>query len=378
MGETRNNTLSACLHFDDELEGYLEGEPRPFVSSHSRDCPSCGALLSDLLQIREAVRTLPMEEPSPALRAGVWARLEAEGVFTLPACRQFGNELEAYLEGEPRPFIVTHARECAHCGTTLADLQAIRQAARELPSEEPSPTLWVRLQGQLQAEGALTRAACSEFDAELEAFLEGEARPFVLAHSRDCARCDAVLADLQAVQQAARALPQEEPSRVVWANVRALLEADGVFGSPVAGWRQILNWRLAPQAAPLGVLAGLVFLAFAVSFPSSSLQRWGSTGSAASSRSADQMASMLPGSDDAAVAHVVSDLESSFRANESSMAPDLRATYEKSLVSLDGAIRECLDSLRNEPRSTLAHDYLLAAYTRKAEVLSSALEFEGR
>jgi hypothetical protein len=75
---------------------------------------------------------------------------------------------------------------------------------------------------------------------------------------------------------------------------------------------------------------------------------------------------------------VVSDLESNYRANEASLAPDLKATYEKSLVSLDGSIRECLDSLHQEPRNTLAHDYLLTAYTRKAEVLSSALEFEGR
>jgi hypothetical protein len=86
----------------------------------------------------------------------------------------------------------------------------------------------------------------------------------------------------------------------------------------------------------------------------------------------------VPASEDGALARVVTELESSFRANEASMAPDLKATYEKSLVSLDGSIRECLDSLRQEPRNTLAHDYLLTAYTRKAEVLSSALEFEGR
>ena len=91
-----------------------------------------------------------------------------------------------------------------------------------------------------------------------------------------------------------------------------------------------------------------------------------------------QIASALPTGEDSALAHVVSDLESNFRANEASMAPDLKATYEKSLVSLDGSIQECLDSLQHEPRNTLAHDYLLTAYTRKAEILSSALEFDGR
>ncbi|HTS69738.1 MAG TPA: hypothetical protein VMO17_12220, partial [Terriglobia bacterium] len=91
-----------------------------------------------------------------------------------------------------------------------------------------------------------------------------------------------------------------------------------------------------------------------------------------------QMAAVLPAGDDSSLARVASELETSFRANEASMAPDLKATYEKSLVSLDGSIQECLVSLRQEPRNMLAHDYLLAAYTRKAEVLSSALESVGR
>ena len=115
-----------------------------------------------------------------------------------------------------------------------------------------------------------------------------------------------------------------------------------------------------------------------LTLPSDSVQRWGGTDEAAGSPAVAQMASAMPAGEDSALAHVVSDLESSFRANEASMAPDLKATYEKSLVSLDGSIQECLDSLQHEPRNTLAHDYLLTAYTRKAEVLSSALEFEGR
>jgi hypothetical protein len=49
------------------------------------------------------------------------------------------------------------------------------------------------------------------------------------------------------------------------------------------------------------------------------------------------------------------------------------------LNSLDASIRECNDSLQREPGNSLAHEYLLAAYSQKAEVLSSALEIdEGR
>ena len=296
----------------------------------------------------------------------------------LAACSRFDGELEAYLEGEARPFIVSHAQECASCGALLADLQLIRQAARDLPLQEPSRLVWANLRTRLEAEGAFGVPACSRFETELEAYLEGEARPFIASHTGDCASCNALLADLQSIRQAARDLPLQEPSRVVWANVRAGLEAEGAFGKPVSGCRQVLAWRMFPHAVPVGVLAILIFLGSALTLPSSSMQRWGGSNEAAVSPAVAQIALTLPPSEDRALAGVVSDLENSFRANEASMAPDLKATYEKSLVSLDGSIRECLDSLRHEPRNTLAHDYLLTAYTRKAEVLSSALEFEGR
>jgi chromatin remodeling complex protein RSC6 len=111
--------------------------------------------------------------------------------------------------------------------------------------------------------------------------------------------------------------------------------------------------------------------------PPRSAQRWDAPEAAATSP-ATLTTSATPGSEDSALARLVQELESNYRANEASLAPDLKATYEKSLVSLNDSIRECLDSLQHEPRNTLAHEYLLTAYTRKAEILSSALEFEGR
>ncbi len=378
MEESRYKSLAACSQFENELEAYLEGEACPFIVSHAHDCAACRAVLADLQSIREAARELPQEEPSRTVWANVRATLDAEGTFRVAACAQFETELEAFLEGEARPFIVSHGGECAACGGVLADLQAIRQAARELPPEAPSPAVWAKVRASLAADGAFAVPACAQFDAELEAYMEGEARPFIAAHAQECASCGAVLADLQEIRAAARELPLEEPSRVVWANVRARLEAEGAFGVPVSGWRQILNWRMAPQAAPVSALAALVVLGSVLTLPSSNIQRWGGADEVAGTPAVAQIASALPSGEDGALARVVSDLESNYRANEASMAPDLKATYEKSLVSLDGSIRECLDSLQQEPSNTLAHDYLLTAYTRKAEVLSSALEFEGR
>jgi len=378
MEEARYKSVAACSQFDGELEAYIEGETRPFIASHAQECSACGTLLADLQSITRAAHDLALEEPSPAVWSSLHARLQAEGAFVPPACRQFDAELETYLEGEARPLVVAHARECASCGALLADLQSIKQTARELPQEEPSPAVWATLRASLKAEGAFTAPACTQFEAELAAYLEGESRPFVLAHAQECKPCGVLLSDLQSIQQAARNLALEEPSRVVWANVHAQLEAQGAFGTPVTGWRQILAWRFLSHPLPLAALAALVIMGAFLTLPSGSVQPWGNGSEVAESRSGAQMASMAPAGEDSNLANVVSNLESNYRANEASMAPDLKATYEKSLVSLDGSIKECLDSLQQEPRNSLARDYLLTAYSRKAEVLSSALESEGR
>ena len=139
------------------------------------------------------------------------------------------------MEGEARPFITSHARDCASCGALLADLQSIRRAARDLPQEEPSRAVWANVRARLEAEGAFGVPACPQFDAELEAYMEGEARPFIVSHSQDCASCGALLADLQSIRQAARDLPQEEPSRVVWANVARGWRRRELSASPSAG-----------------------------------------------------------------------------------------------------------------------------------------------
>ncbi len=378
MDQNRYQAIAACSRFSAELEAHLDGEASPFIASHAHDCPSCSSLLADLQSIQRAARDLPLEEPSPAVWSNIRKSLESLHTLGAPLCSQFSTELEAFLEGEERPFVVSHAQECQHCSAMLADMQLIQVAARDLPQEEPAAAVWANIRQTLASQGAFNVAPCAQFSTELEAYLEGEARPFIVSHAQECQPCGAMLADLESIREAARSLPQEEPSRVVWANVRAQLEAEGAFGTPVRGWRQILAWRLFPQPVPLGVLAGLVVLGAVLSMPSRGVQTLGGPQETVSAPAAAEVAGMIPPPEDISLAHVVSDLESNFRANEASMTPDLKATYEKSLVSLDGSIRECLDSLHHEPRNTLAHDYLLTAYTRKAEVLSSALEFEGR
>jgi len=73
----------------------------------------------------------------------------------------------------------------------------------------------------------------------------------------------------------------------------------------------------------------------------------------------------------------VDEMEKSFQARRATLDPAVKAIYEKGLESLDSSIDECRTSVEQEPQNSLASEYLVAAYTQKAAVLESALQFEG-
>jgi hypothetical protein len=220
--------------------------------------------------------------------------------------------------------------------------------------------------------------ACYQFELELPAYMEGENRPFVLAHTRECAFCSVIVEDLEALRSAARELRLEEPSPAVWSNIRAQLVAAGGFAEKASLWNWFGQLDFLRRPVPVAAFACLVILGCLVTAPRNYSERdTASAFTALPARTA--IRSMAIMGDNDALEQVVRELEKTFRAREGSLAPDLKATYESSLISLDASIRECSDSLEREPDNSLAHEYLLAAYSQKAEVLSSALEFdEGR
>jgi len=79
-------------------------------------------------------------------------------------------------------------------------------------------------------------AACYQFELELQAHMEGENRPFVQAHIRECPSCSVIVEDLEALRAAALELPLEQPSPAVWSNIRAQLAATGAFAEKVSLW----------------------------------------------------------------------------------------------------------------------------------------------
>jgi hypothetical protein len=219
---------------------------------------------------------------------------------------------------------------------------------------------------------------CREFERQLSAYVEGENRPFATAHARECPSCRIIVEDLIALRSAAREIPQEEPSPAVWSNIRAQLAAAGTFAEKESAWNRFVHLDFLGRPVPVVGLACLFVLGCFVTVPKTYLERQTTSGIEALPGGTAVRSMALIG-DTGALEHVVRELEETFKAHEASLPPDLKATYENSLNSLDVSIRECSDSLQQEPGNSLAHEYLLAAYSEKAEVLSSAVEFdEGR
>jgi hypothetical protein len=220
-------------------------------------------------------------------------------------------------------------------------------------------------------------ASCLEFDSGLAAYLEGEDQPFILAHAKECSLCGTVLADVEQVRSAVRQLPLEEPSPAVWANICATLEQEGLIHADVSVWDWLSSLTFLRNPAAAGALASITILGLALTVP---LGHWGLQGEGPleSGIGTSPVASLTASSDNAELARTVGELESIYRAHATVLAPEVKTTFDSGLESLDTSIREVRSSLRQHPDNALAREYLMVAYTRKAEVLTSAVAYEGR
>jgi hypothetical protein len=212
-------------------------------------------------------------------------------------------------------------------------------------------------------------AGCRVFDVELAAYLEGEERPALSAHVRDCPYCYAILSDLEGIRSSSSDLATEEPPPRLWSNIRASLIAEGIIRQPQTFWQRWLQgW-----SASVGLQNGLAVatLGFLMVLGIGLLK-------APRPETASHKASSIDLSEVASAAMALGSMEMSYQARAASLDPSMKETYQKSLDSLDGEIRECLDSIQQQPDNLLAREYLLAAYEQKATVLQSALYVEGR
>ncbi|MGA8183936.1 MAG: hypothetical protein WB819_09865 [Terriglobia bacterium] len=218
---------------------------------------------------------------------------------------------------------------------------------------------------------------CQEFDLKLAAYLEGEASADVAMHAEQCSSCGSLLGDLQIIQAAAKDLPLESPSPRVWSNIRAALAEEGLIREQKSFWRRwIPSVSLVPRSAPAAALAFALMLAVIMIFKGD-IQRNGSQKPALTPAVATAVPTGLSGVQ-SNLARTVEAMEENYKAREAALDPSAKQVYRAGLTSLNNSIQECLDSLQKQPHNTLVREYLMQAYSQKAEVLASALEYGGR
>lgn len=219
---------------------------------------------------------------------------------------------------------------------------------------------------------------CCLFDAELEAYLEGEDRPELVAHVRQCAFCQSILADVEQIRSLSAGLWLEDPPANVWLNIRASLLEEGIIRESRSFWQRLFpSWRLMQHPVPVAALAALVILGAVLLRNPAGLNRPEIASAPSRSENANRE-TLAQRAQEVNLTRTLNEMEKTYQARASSFDPSVKDTYQKSLDSLDREIRECQNSAQREPDDPSAREYLVAAYAQKAQVLQAALEFDGR
>lgn len=238
----------------------------------------------------------------------------------------------------------------------------------------------------MNTEGSHTEPAgdaCLEFQSALPGWLEGEEQPVVKAHAAECEFCRCVLTDLENIARASSEAALEEPPAALWASIRGSLIKEKIIRNPGAeGWQAVrfgwLPWRAKGFMRYPALIAAAAIVALIVSFKAPGFLATHPMQSVNTLHPAAFMQDDVEPQEISQLRQTVSQLDQAYLANQASMEPSMRATYQSSLDSLNSEIEECRASMRSRPGDGLTQDYLSKAYVEKARVLQTALEYNLR
>jgi hypothetical protein len=206
---------------------------------------------------------------------------------------------------------------------------------------------------------------CTEFEQVLPDASEGSREFEYEQHLRSCSACRSLVADLNAISQQARSLPDcGDPSPRVWNSIEIALTREGIMrpssrGELASVHRFPSRWRsawLLPTAAALLVTAGVVRYERGTSHR------------------------VVPNAPDATapVASIRPEEQSpDDRQLIESVAlrmPAMKASYEANLQDVNSYIRDAEQSVRNNPNDEAAQRYLSNAYEQREMVYEMAEE----
>lgn len=372
-----------CKAFLDRLSSLIEGEWPLDARAHVSQCIACRRLTEELTAIAFAARTAAETDPEPPayLWNSIREQLDNEGIIrqgrsTLPECESFIDQLDAWLEGVRPAELRSHAATCPDCRGVAADFDAILTAAHTMDEDtaEPPAYLWNSIRAQLDIEGIIRQPRqvtpeCDVFISQMDSDLQGLRLAEFQSHASGCPDCRRVADDFEAITAAARAMAEHdpEPPAYLWNSIRVQLESDGIvrqqprspvvvpFVKPWLGWFSLPRPAMAGAFVAILVVAGL----FARGPVTNRINdyRWmrGTQSSTAS------LTAQLDTVEHATFASLRS-------------APLVQAALHKNLAIVDNYIALCEKSVRENPQSEMARDFLYDAYQQKADLLAQMNE----
>jgi hypothetical protein len=202
---------------------------------------------------------------------------------------------------------------------------------------------------------------CSDFQDQLDRWMESERSPDARAHLGECPACRSLVEDLNTISQVARSIGAVEaaPSDRLWASLRNRLAQEGLIAGerrhlPVMGWFEGVLSAFPRPALAGAYLVALVGVSLALAGPGYQRFHWNqnSTRPLSAQLNTAEQNTMAMMSSDTAVA----------------------ASLEKNLAIVDNYIALCEKSVQEEPESEIARDYLYDAYRQKADLLAQMTE----
>lgn len=209
---------------------------------------------------------------------------------------------------------------------------------------------------------------CAEFQRVLPETMEGGGNAEHQAHLISCSQCAGLVADLNAISQAARQLrASEEPSPRVWNSIEISLKREGLIRQPsrdlaVTGrtaWRWSPAW-LVPVAAALLIGFGVIVY-----------QRV----------PARQVAEQVPATVPLQTANLRSGANGAYGSDDQQVleaigarSPAMRADYAANLQNVNEYIRDAEESAQADPNDEEAQQSLMDAYNQRAMVYDMALD----
>lgn len=228
---------------------------------------------------------------------------------------------------------------------------------------------------------------CEAFESQLPAWLEGDLDMSATAdaelHLAACARCRALVADLEQVTDAAAALPVLTPSRDLWAGIEARIAAPvvalpvrpsrprwhlGAIAAGLVAVTSLATWQVARRTAPAPE-AVVSASAPTVTAPAPTLEapiaEPVATPVSAEPRAPRPAARVT-------YAEEINKLRAVVEARANDLDPATVAIIESSIATIDAAIVEAKAALDRDPASRFLEAQLNKSLERKLSLLRKA------